>query len=83
MRQTKDKSKTLKEILSTDYRIPGIRPRFYLPVILLVLAAEAAYIWTPNIHYADWAVAIAVFVVCGVSIISTTVQRILRLLHRK
>lgn len=83
MAQPKDGSKTLKEILSTDYHIPGISPRFYLPVVLLALAAVIAYTWTQKIRYSDWAFVIAILVIFVVSTISTTIQRLLRLFHRK
>lgn len=83
MAQHKDGSKTLKEILSTDYHIPGISSRFYLPTVLLAFAAVIVYIWTPGIKNIDWAFVIAILVIFVVSTISTTVQRLLRLFHRK
>lgn len=79
-----DSPKTLKKILSTDYHIPGISPRFYLPVALLAVVVVIAYIiWTPGYKNGDWAFVIAVLVVFAVSVISTSIQRILRLFRSK
>jgi hypothetical protein len=76
--------KTLKEILSTDYHIPGISPRFYLPVCLLAFAVVVAYIiWTPDIVIPqDLLFIMGVSVILAVSAISTAAQRILKFFRK-
>jgi hypothetical protein len=80
MTKRKNRSKTHKEIFSTDYHIPGISPRFYL--LTLALAAVIVYI-TPGIKIGDLTIATTALVFFFVSTISITVQRLLRLFHRK
>lgn len=79
------KARSPKNPFSTDYHVPGISPRFYLPVGLLAFVVVVAYIiWTPDIVIPqDLLFIIGVLVVLAVSVISTSIQRVLRLFRRK
>lgn len=85
MPQKANRSKTLKKVRPVDYHVPGISPRFYLPVGLLAFVVVIAYIiWTPDIVIPqDLLFIMGVSVVLAVSVISTSIQRVLRLFRRK
>ena len=85
MPQKDDEPKTLKQILATDYHIPGIRPRFYLPVGLLAFVTVVAYIIvSPSVVIPmDWLFMPGLAVVLLVSVISTTLQRLFKYMRRR
>lgn len=70
----------IREVLRRDYHIPGIRPRYYLPLFILTF-----FLWTqinPNWYLEGWGgkaeilfLTFAVFVFGGVSALSTFFSR--------
>ncbi len=68
--------KALKEILSTDYHIPGIRPRYYLPFFLV--SAIMPMLVVPNWYLLGFTNYFLVMVLVGgaISMLSTMISRL-------
>jgi hypothetical protein len=79
MPQNKDESKTIKEILSTDYHIAGIRPYFYLPVLIVSFAV--AFYLSSNITPPALLFFIAFVAFIIISMISALLGKVIRRLR--
>lgn len=73
-----DSPQTVRDVLSHDYKIPGISRRYYIPLALFITVVIVLFVWEFWWYTWDNVFLGAVLLLLGLSALAVAVQRIVR-----